>query len=117
MKKRFLVIIAFTLPVALYAQDTTLQTILGYFKNWLNILIPILISIAVIYFMVGVIRFVIAGDDEHREKGKDQIIYGLIGLFVLFSIYGIIKLAGKELNIKQGGSGKELLPKLYENTQ
>lgn len=56
-------------------------------------IIPLLMSIATIMFIWGVIQYVInAEDSAKREEGRSFIIWGIIGLFVLVSIWGIIKL-------------------------
>lgn len=49
-------------------------------------------SVAFLVFIWGVIEFVIKADSKEKEKGKQFMIYGIIGLFVMTSIWGIIKL-------------------------
>lgn len=52
---------------------------------------PLLISISVIVFIVGVIRFIASGDDSgKREEGRNFILYGLVGLFVIVSVWGLV---------------------------
>lgn len=52
---------------------------------------PLLISIAVIVFIVGVIKYVANGDDESkRTEGRNFMIYGIIGLFVMVSVWGLV---------------------------
>src|SRR3989338_7648366 len=48
----------------------------------LNKIIPVLITLGVVYFVWGVVHYLIAGGDEAKKKGRDQIIYGIIGLAV-----------------------------------
>jgi len=57
-----------------------------------NSLIPVLIILGVVYFLWGVVTYVIGDDEEAKGKGKDRIIYGLIGFVVIFSFKGIIAL-------------------------
>lgn len=57
----------------------------------LNPLILILFSVAFIYFAVGVIKLITA-DAGKKEEGKRAVIWGLVGMFVMFSTYGIIRL-------------------------
>lgn len=48
--------------------------------------------VATIYFFTGVIRFIASADDDgNRQKNKDAVMYGVIGLFVMFSVYGILR--------------------------
>lgn len=47
-------------------------------------------SLAVLYFLWGVVRYVIAKGAEDKEQARGVIIYGIVGLFVIFSVWGII---------------------------
>lgn len=52
---------------------------------------PLLIAISTIVFIVGVIKYVSKGDDSTaREEGRNFILYGLIGLFVIISVWGLV---------------------------
>lgn len=58
-----------------------------------NPVIALLTGLAVVFFVWNVLRFIMsAGDAKGRETAKDGIIYGVVGLFVLFSFWGIVKL-------------------------
>lgn len=73
---------------------------------------PLLISISVIVFIVGVIKYIANGDDSgKREEGRDFIIYGLVGLFVIVSVWGLV-------GVLQGTFGlgnTPFIPQLQEN--
>ena len=56
----------------------------------LNNLIPVLIALGVVYFVWGVVQYVIAGGDEAKKKGRDRIIYGTIGLAVITGLWGLV---------------------------
>ena len=70
------------------------QTIGGIFSNVmdvLNMVIPIIFMIATIVFLWGIVLFIISGgDEEKRKEGRQYIIYGLIGLFVMVAGWGIV---------------------------
>ena len=72
----------------------SLETFLGNIKK--EILTPIataLIAIAVLYFMWGVFEFIQgAGSDEARSKGRQHMLWGVIGLFIMVSVVGILNL-------------------------
>ncbi|MBI2628062.1 MAG: hypothetical protein HYW71_01335 [Candidatus Niyogibacteria bacterium] len=39
----------------------------------------------------GVLQFVTSGgDEEKRKEGRDHIIYGLIGLFIMVAVWGLV---------------------------
>lgn len=54
--------------------------------------IPFLFALAFIFFLIGVARYFFSESDENREKGRQFVVWGLIGLVVLFSIWGIVNL-------------------------
>ncbi len=53
--------------------------------------IPFLGAIAFLVFAIGVGRFIRSSESESElKKSKSLLIWGVVGLFVLFSIWGII---------------------------
>lgn len=63
----------------------------GIAKYILNPLIYLLAGLAILVFLWGCFLFVAnADDDKKREEGKKQIFWGLIGLTIIFSVYGIL---------------------------
>jgi len=58
--------------------------------NILNSVIPILITLAVIYFIWGVIHYAISHDEEGKTGAKQAMIWGLIALMVIVSVWGLV---------------------------
>ncbi|MBI5405668.1 hypothetical protein HY972_01355 [Candidatus Kaiserbacteria bacterium] len=59
-----------------------------------NPLILLLAASAFVVFLWGVFEFVAhAGDETKRTEGKKAILWGLVGLVVIFGAYGIINIA------------------------
>jgi Type IV secretion system pilin len=56
----------------------------------LSAIIPFLILLGVVYFVWGVVQYVIGDDEEAKKKGKDRMIYGIIGLVVIVSLWGLV---------------------------
>ena len=83
------------LPVFALAQGAV-QT--GWFTNTITTLIdlieaviPLLIAIAVLYFIWGVVQFIInSGDEAARAEGKTKMIWGIVGLFIIVSVWGLV---------------------------
>lgn len=63
-------------------------------------IIPIIFALALLFFLWGVMKFIGADDAAKRQEGKKFIISGLIGLFVMTSLWGIIKILGTTLGIE-----------------
>lgn len=67
-------------------------TILCKISDLLNLVVPIILALGVVYFVWGVISYVVAGDEEAKTKGRDRMIYGIIGLAVIIALWGIVKI-------------------------
>lgn len=55
----------------------------------LKVVIYFLFSFAFIYTLYGAFRF-IGAEGDSRDKWRDVIVYGIIGLFVMTSIWGLV---------------------------
>ncbi len=74
---------------------STTLTFCGFIKSLIalmNAIIPVLVIFAIAFFFIGLIRYIYnAGDAKGRSSGRTAIIWGLIGLFVIFSLWGILQ--------------------------
>lgn len=60
----------------------------------INPIILLLAASAFVVFLWGVFEFIRqAGEAGEREKGRQAIFWGLVGLVIIFGAYGIINLA------------------------
>lgn len=58
----------------------------------LNPIIILAFSLAFLYFVYGIVRFVsLEAGDKSRKEAQDAILYGIIGMVIMFSVYGIIR--------------------------
>ena len=75
---------------------TTLFTVFGVLDRLFNLLIPIAGTLALLAFFWGlaITLFGVGGDksDDAKKKGKDIMIYGIIAIFLIVGIFGIVKL-------------------------
>ncbi|MFA6353908.1 MAG: pilin [Candidatus Paceibacterota bacterium] len=67
-----------------------IPSLLCKFSQLLNSVIPVLIALGVVYFVWGVVSYVISDDEEAKKKGRDRIIYGIIGLAVIIAMWGLV---------------------------
>ena len=73
---------------------TTFQELIKLAVGLILALIPLFIALAIAAFFWGVAQFMLhAGDSTKHKEGRAFMIYGIIGLFVLVSIWGIVSLA------------------------
>lgn len=57
-----------------------------------NTAVQILISLAVIWIIYSVVRYMVIGasSEEARTAARQSVIYGVIGLFIILSIWGLV---------------------------
>ena len=67
----------------------------------LNSIIPILMVLGVLYFVWGVVTYVIKDDEEAKKKGRNRIIYGILGLVVIVGLWGIVTMVIKTFGFDQ----------------
>jgi hypothetical protein len=103
MKKIFTGLVLAGAPALVMAQANAFS-ILGVISNIMRVIIPLLITAALIYFIVGVIRFVIAKTGDEKGEAKAVITRGLIGLFVILSIWGLVGIIQSTFGIGSGGN-------------
>ncbi len=68
--------------------------------NILDPIVLLLFSLALLYFVWGVIKFIANADDPtERGVGKSTMIWGVIGMFIMFGVWGIVALIQGSLGI------------------
>lgn len=70
----------------------------------LNAIVPVLIALGVVYFVWGVITFVIASDEEAKTTGRNRIIYGIIGLAVIIGMWGLVNILRNTFGVNNTGT-------------
>lgn len=58
-----------------------------------------ILALSVLYTMYG--AFLMASSEEKRQKGKDIVIYGIIGIFVMTSIWGLVAILQSTFDLGQ----------------
>jgi len=94
MKKRILASILVGLsPMIVLAQSVTyVSTWFTLIQSLLGKAVPLIISLAVVWFMWNVFQYAVAGDEEKKSTAKTQMIWGVVGIAVMVSIWGLIGL-------------------------
>lgn len=89
IKKALPYIVASFLPIAALAAQA--DTIVTNIRTLVNNVIPILLIVGTVVFLWGVILYLTAGaDEEKRANARSLMIYGLVGLFVMVAVWGIV---------------------------
>lgn len=70
---------------------TNFKELIGVFVDLMTALMPVILGLALLSFFWGLVKFVSkAGDAKSHADGKNLIVWGLIGIFVMLSFTGII---------------------------
>ncbi len=101
MKKIFYAAAVFALPVVASAQALNggVDSIFGYIQKIFNYATILIISLAILYFLWGVVQYVIKHDPEGKERARSQIVYGIIGIVVMVSVWGLVNIIQNALGV------------------
>lgn len=98
------------MPMLVFAQQNTdpdlgnLNRLLEAIGGLVNLATPIVIGLALLAFFWGLVKYIFAGADEDKAAGKSLMIGGIIAIFVMVSIVGIVRFVGGAFGIGEGGS-------------
>ena len=98
-------------PLLAFAETAQvgLTGILFTISGLLDIILPILIAFAAVWFVYNVIKYTITSDEEGKKKAKGGIISGLIGLFIIIAFWGIIGIVKNSFGVKSN-LGEQVVP-------
>ena len=66
-----------------------------------TIVVPVIFTLAFLVFVWGVVNyfFLHGGEEGKREEGRQFILWGIIGMVVLFSVWGFVSILLSTLGI------------------
>ena len=102
--KNFLSAMYFLAPALALAQGTgsgTIGGILVIVRQIIEAFIPIIFGLAFIVFLWGMYKYISAADEGGKEEGRNLIIYGIIGLFVMVAVWGLVKVIDETFQIDE----------------
>jgi hypothetical protein len=104
-KKYALLLTAVLFPAISFAALDGVKGLLSAIREILGLIVPIVVGLAVIYFFWGLAQFILhSNDSKVRDEGRSRMIWGIVALFVIFSIFGIINWIGSTIGIEVGGT-------------
>ena len=63
-----------------------------FISGVLTPLIYLFVAGGVVYFLAGVLKYMRkASDEKEREEGRKMMLYGIIALFVMVSVWGLVR--------------------------
>ena len=90
--KKFIYPALAIVPTLAFAQSLgNLSALVSNIRGLINSILPVLLALAVHYFFWGLITYIrAAGDPKKADEGKSIMIWGIVALFVMVSIFGIL---------------------------
>lgn len=68
-------------------------------------LIPLFVGLAFLYTMYAVVDFMATGQDSQKKADKKQrIFWGIIGIVIILSIWGLVAIVGSTFGVFAGGT-------------
>ena len=106
MKKTISTIALYALPALAFANTPQLgyfATALTQIQGIISTLLPIVVALALLFFFWGLAKFILAaGDEAAKEEGKRIMIWGVVALFVMVSVWGLVYFLGNIVGVGQG---------------
>ena len=62
-------------------------------------IVPFLFALALCVFIYGMAKFIGTQDSGEREQGKQFMLWGIIALAVMFSVWGLVAILGNTFGV------------------
>lgn len=77
--------------------DDVVKYVVCFFQQFI---IPFLFAVAIAVFIFGMVRFIATEDASEREKGRQFMLWGVIGLTVMFCVWGLVNILNSTFGVK-----------------
>lgn len=76
-----------------FAVVTSFASLVQLFMTYIAMLVPFIIALTVLVFLWGVFKMIFSYDsDTAVSEGKKFMTWGIVSLFVMVSIWGLVKI-------------------------
>jgi len=110
MKYFFPLLISIFPAITMAKSSNGIASLIGRFSGIVELLYTFIVSVAVLVFIAGILKYVVAKKDEDRAEAKYVIIYGIIVIFVMVSIWGLVNLLGDTMGLENNVPSAPSLP-------
>lgn len=105
------VAVSYALPLLALAQVRDADTLFTRILDLLNKVVPVIVALAVVWFIWGVFTYVLSGADEEKRKGARQtMLYGIIAIAVMVSVWGLVAILTGTFRLNNQPELPPLLP-------
>lgn len=81
---------AYAVPLAASAQGN-LDLLLGDAQRWIAVLVGIIVTVAIVVFFWGLIKYLTTIGGEEKHKGLMIMFYGILTIFVMVALWGLVR--------------------------
>lgn len=82
---------------------SSFESLVQVFINLIKLALPVMVGLAVLVFFKGLIVFIAkSGDAKSHEEGRSLMIWGVLALFIMVSVFGILRLFSADLGFDFG---------------
>lgn len=105
------------IPIFALAQSTTnffdtIYTISTQISDIINLLLPVVFGMAILAFFYGIFLYIFTQGADDKAQGKQVMLWSLVAIFVMASLFGIIQVAQTTLGISNTGNTPSNIPQI-----
>ncbi len=84
----------YAFPLLAFATDTQdIGWFLGKISGLLDSVVPFIVGLAVFVIIWGIFTYITqASNEEKREEAKKYILWGVVGVFMMLSVWGFVNI-------------------------
>jgi hypothetical protein len=75
------------------------KSVVTCFGSIINTVIPIIIALTVLFIVWNIFKLIKSGDGENLKGIKDIILWGVLGLFCMLSIWGFVAILSNTFDL------------------
>lgn len=101
LARGWVVVVAFA-PALASAQNFGTNGFIGLLdaaNSLIGRLIPFIIALTVLVFLWGVFKFVISNDAEGRKEARGYMVWGIVSLFIMISVWGLVNILVRSFSL------------------
>jgi hypothetical protein len=103
--KKFILSALVVAPALASAQELgNLETLLRSIGRLVNLALPIVVALALLGFFYGLAKFIFSTAADGKAAGKHIMIWGVVALFVMVSVWGLVGFIGSALGVGAGSN-------------
>ena len=74
-----------------------------------DVAIDLLIALAILWIIVSVVAYLIGGE-ESKKKWRSNVLWGIVGLAVIVSVWGLVHILTSTFNTANNGLNANEIP-------